>query len=122
MTTNIKNCPIWGTPLEGATIQLIDSQNGITWNGYDSPRAGGSYRVATDAAIGELSAEEKARLTTWLVDQRLQGEPITRDNRDHNQIHQDEKVSSGSRAGRPTPSIHRSTIPNRLKSSFDRRG
>ena len=73
MTTNIKNCPIWGTPLEGATIQLIDSQNGITWNGYDSPRAGGSYRVATDAAIGELSAEEKARLTTWLVDQRLQG-------------------------------------------------
>ncbi len=52
---------------------MIDSQNGITWNGYDSPRAGGSYRVATDAAIGELSAEEKARLTTWLVDQRLQG-------------------------------------------------
>ena len=73
MTTNIKSCPIWGTPLEGPTIKLIDSQNGITWNGYDSPRAGGSYRVATDAAIGELSAEEKARLTTWLVDQRLQG-------------------------------------------------
>ena len=42
----------------------------------DSPRAGGGYIIVDWKArleIDSLTDPEKARLTTWLVDQRLQG-------------------------------------------------
>ena len=41
-----------------------------------SPRAGGHYRIAGDATslIQELTDSERPRLTTWLVEQRSQGE------------------------------------------------
>ena len=73
MRSNLQTCPIWGTPLEGATTQLIESRSSITWGSYDSPRTGGGYHLAMDVSLNELSVEQRAKLTTWLVDQRSQG-------------------------------------------------
>ena len=73
MRSNLQTCPIWGTPLEGATTQLIESRSSITWGSYDSPRTGGGYHLAMDVSLNELSVEQRAKLTTWLVDQRSKG-------------------------------------------------
>ena len=72
MTTNLQNCPIWDVPLEGR-INL--SRNSSTWKVPNSPRAGGGYRLSSDAWPEGLTPEERARLTTWLVDQRELGNP-----------------------------------------------
>lgn len=63
------DCPIWGTPAEivreGADGQLTSS-----------PRTGGRYRISATAmtTVGYLTNDEKARLTTWIIDQRRSGE------------------------------------------------
>ena len=67
-------CMIWGTP-----ARLIDTiQTGETIvDVYDSPRAGGRYRMNLflgDYIPDERKARFKARLTTWLVNQRKQGD------------------------------------------------
>ena len=65
-------CPIWGpdfpaksddSPLRG----IIDV--------YDSPRAGGPYQITYRAvdSLDRASSNLRARLTTWPVDQRIQG-------------------------------------------------
>ena len=62
-------CPIWGTP---ASEESADGRDGSL---MDSPRAGGRYFIS-EAAIVRLSQTDKrgkARLTTWLVDQRRLG-------------------------------------------------
>ena len=62
-------CPIWGTP---ASEESADGRDGSLMN---SPRAGGRYFIS-EAAIVRLSQTDKrgkARLTTWLVDQRRLG-------------------------------------------------
>ena len=81
-------CPIWGDgngasfqaarTIAGTGVPFIDVDALIT-----SPRAGGPYRLAMDADHlirnqQSLSSGAKARLTTWLVDQRRHGnrEPL----------------------------------------------
>ncbi|MYB77491.1 MAG: hypothetical protein F4X83_10435 [Chloroflexi bacterium] len=66
-------CYIWSTPSSPRM-----SGGGVTWID-DSPRAGGSY--ATDfwaQAIDSLDDTAKALLTTWLINQRTQGDPYPR--------------------------------------------
>ena len=61
-------CAIW--PDFDATCTTIDDSDCIK-----SKRAGGKYEVSSKVAelVKELEDGEKVRLTTWLVDQRLQG-------------------------------------------------
>ena len=72
MTNPISVCPIWGEGFP-TTVRRHPSQ-GIT-EVPDSPRAGGAYRLLDDAdqEVGNLPDEQKAALTTWLIDQRHQG-------------------------------------------------
>ena len=72
MTQQDGICPIWGNEC-GATVNqyktLIKSVD-------KSTRADGSYEIAIDAEgmLSQLGATEKAKLTTWLIDQRDQGD------------------------------------------------
>ena len=68
-TEHAEKCPIWGTP---ASSWLSGDNKMIL---VDSPRAGGKYGVTR---INRLESEYKdvrmkARLTSWLVEQRLLG-------------------------------------------------
>ncbi len=69
-----QQCPIWGTECESITQ---DEGSVIV---TDSPRAGGSYQLYDDAAseLGNLTDDEKARLTTLLVRQRRLGNDCPR--------------------------------------------
>ena len=62
-------CPIWGTPATEYSTHGRDGRD------VDSPRAGGRYFISrTVAAILKCrDASLKARLTTWLIDQRRLG-------------------------------------------------
>ena len=65
-------CPIWGTDADG-----MGSVNDPRWIIVrDSARAGGGYRITVQAAglVSGLEDREKARLTTWLVNSREQGD------------------------------------------------
>lgn len=68
METIEQTCMIWRTPAE--------VQSGVDSYTIHSPRTGGHYRVVGSAVatLSNLSVEEKARLTWWLVEQRRQGE------------------------------------------------
>lgn len=62
-------CPIWGTP---ATFRAT-SRDGLD---VDSPRAGGRYFISRTAQVTLSRRGDdalKARLTTWLIDQRRLG-------------------------------------------------
>ncbi len=63
----MSDCPIWGTPahVEGGSDARVNSS-----------RAGGEYRITGTACalVEDMTVTEKARLTTWLVDQRRFGE------------------------------------------------
>ncbi len=85
---NYYECPIWGDGY-GASIQAARTHPGTGLPVIDvdalivSTRAGGPYRLALAAdhlirIQKALSADAKARLTTWLVDQRRHGiiEPV----------------------------------------------
>ena len=65
-------CPIWGSQFPAQT--QCSAQDFVT-RVSDSPRAGGSFKIDDDIkqAVGYLSNEAKARLTTWIVDQNAQG-------------------------------------------------
>ena len=65
-------CPIWGTDADG-----MESVNDPTWIIVrNSARAGGGYRITVHAAdlVSTLEDREKAKLTTWLVNSREQGD------------------------------------------------
>ena len=67
------DCPIWGSPYVATGVY---HEGNRTYQINRSPRAGGRFQIdeVTQAAyVSPLSIDEKARLTTWLVDQRLQG-------------------------------------------------
>lgn len=80
------NCPIWGTQFPAMIYSAwigtkgpdIDEEALIV-----SDRVGGAYRITRQAiaSVSRLGNHEKARLTTWLIDQRLKGhmEPIVTD-------------------------------------------
>ena len=62
-------CPIWGTP---ASEESTDGRHGKL---VDSPRAGGKYFISGTAigCLPRIDERGKARLTSWLVDQRRLG-------------------------------------------------
>ena len=62
-------CPIWNTP------SVDEPSSGIDGRSVNSPRAGGKYFISgSDAAtVGRLDRSIKARLTSWLVEQRRYG-------------------------------------------------
>ena len=62
-------CAIWNT------VAIDESEPGRDGYMLDSPRAGGRYFITGSAAamVGSRDERLKARLTTWLVDQRRLG-------------------------------------------------
>ena len=74
MTSEIATCRIWGQDYT-AVGQSIPDPNKVVVT--ESDRAGGGYVILGGVGrhIAGLEDGEKARLTTWLVDQRLQGNP-----------------------------------------------
>ena len=69
---NSGTCPIWGANHQ-ANVRVNPL---IRWCDVESPRAGGTYQVSQDVVeeeIASLSLVQKARLTTWLVNQRSRG-------------------------------------------------
>lgn len=65
------NCPIWDTPTE--MIFPVHSVDSIS---VDSPRTGGKYLISVEAEEMLKARDErlKAKLTSWLVEQRWLGE------------------------------------------------
>ena len=73
MTTQNSTCPIWGKDFEAQLARFPQTNMIQVW---DSPRAAGGFQIDYGLYLGlvsSLSDREKARLTTWLVDQRQQG-------------------------------------------------
>ena len=67
---NINNpCPIWATP---ASVHYLSDVDAMT---VDSPRTAGFYYITGTAAtvVSHCDSEVKARLTTWLIEQRQLG-------------------------------------------------
>ncbi len=74
MTKAITHCQIWG---EGNEAEGYREPTSRVFHVENSPRAAGGYvlsETAKNTKIDNLSSEQKARLTTWLVDQRKQGD------------------------------------------------
>ena len=73
MSENDIPCPIWGTP-----AKIVKDYGGAAC--IDSPRAGGRYIiegwiiVSMKLRVQKLDEATKARLTSWLINQRLLGE------------------------------------------------
>ena len=73
MSDNDIPCPIWGTP-----AKIVKDYRGAAC--IDSPRAGGRYIiegwiiVSMKMRVQKLDEATKARLTSWLISQRLLGE------------------------------------------------
>ena len=74
MARTITTCPIWGDQWEANGYYLEQDK---MLQVYNSPRTGGGYRIPEpyrNAFVKQLTDAEKARLTTWLIDQRRQGD------------------------------------------------
>lgn len=69
--TNGNVCRIWGTPT-GRHIASVERNTNVV---SDSPRAGGTYEISLEARapLRRMDDGEKARVTTWVVDQHLHG-------------------------------------------------
>lgn len=68
--TTPATCPIWGTPATRHAAPREEQR-------FDSPRAGGRFALAGGLLAGPLSrcsGTEKARLTTWIVEQHRAGQ------------------------------------------------
>ena len=72
MSNQIETCRIWSEGYE-AVGQSIPETGEVEV--MESERAGGGYTIAKGAgeSLDRLNDLERAQLTTWLVDQRLQG-------------------------------------------------
>ena len=70
-------CLIWGNGYEARVGGRTRGSSDIIYEVHHSPRAGGNYSITLDAQYklpeGWLDDSEKARLTTWLIDQRNMG-------------------------------------------------
>lgn len=73
MSTREVPCPIWGTP-----AGLVSTTDYGRDRVFDSPRAGGRFRVTGTASVmlSNLTPEQKCLLTTWIVDQNRLGNPV----------------------------------------------
>ena len=70
MAPQIDTCPIWGSNFRAKGSYIPQNR---TIHVEESPRTGGGYEideVLVKSQIENMSYEEKARLTTWLIDQR----------------------------------------------------
>ena len=91
MNTLEYRCPIWSNSNEQQTLDAKSSYNkDKRWYEVDSPRAGGKYRILceaekklnpslgdsgnTDDITHQISYGFRAKLTTWLIEQRKQGD------------------------------------------------
>ena len=65
-----ERCAIWGTSAKPFAVESRAL-------GFDSPRAGGRYRIAFEAThdVKQMALASRAKLTTWLIDQRRYGDP-----------------------------------------------
>ena len=71
MTYPLTSCLIWGGSYNASGLPIYPNNMARV---DDSPRTGGGYMVPWPSTlVRNLSDKEKARLTTWLVDQRMQG-------------------------------------------------
>ena len=73
MTTTIPKCPIWGEEYQAEGYYRPQNR---TFYVEDSPRAAGGFVVPeplVNSDVKGMTEEQKARLTTWLIDQRNQG-------------------------------------------------
>jgi hypothetical protein len=75
-------CPIWKTPAAVEHLSQIDSSS------IESPRAGGKYVITGTAAVSRSSLREdqKVRLTSWLISQRMMGDAAPLITSDHPEI------------------------------------
>ena len=66
-------CPIWGTP---ARTEIENPPRPRDGSYVNSPRAGGKYFIAGSyqSEVGAFDNQTKARLTSWLIEQRRFGE------------------------------------------------
>lgn len=74
MTSRMTFCPIWGKDYKAEGFYF---HSDVFCRVDDSQRAGGGYQVKAAIAvafINDMTDREKAKLTTWLIDQRSQGE------------------------------------------------
>ena len=80
MTSEIATCRIWGQDYAAGGQSIPDPSKVVV---TESDRAGGGYVIlgGVGRRIAGLEDCEKSRLTTWLVDQRLQGDlrPVVTD-------------------------------------------
>ena len=75
MTTKVQQCPIWRVEDGLDAIYLPGTGE---YQVDNSPRAGGAYIIPqplVDSDVNYMTVAQKARLTTWLISQRLQGNP-----------------------------------------------
>ena len=74
MSSAISICQIWGQGYSAEGYYIPETR---MYHIFNSSRAGGAYRIpepVINGSISQLTPEEKSRLTTWLIDQRAQGE------------------------------------------------
>lgn len=79
MTTQLELCPIWNS--NAATVEKYKASGYFdhrtrVWHVEHSPRAAGGFilpDVLLNAELIHMSDEQRARLTTWLIDQRDRG-------------------------------------------------
>ncbi len=77
MSSNENTCPIWGADFK-AQIRASQHYDELI---VDCLRCGGQYRLDNVVVLVDfygITQKERARLTTWLVDQRAQGEACPR--------------------------------------------
>ena len=66
----LTSCLIWGGSYNASGLSVYSNNMARV---DDSPRTGGGYMIPWPSTlVSNLSDKEKARLTTWLVDQRMQ--------------------------------------------------
>ena len=74
MTTPITYCPLWGQEFKA---EGYFDEATLTFHVDNSPRAGGGYiisQVELNAKHSLLDESSKARITTWMMQQRKQGD------------------------------------------------
>ena len=65
------HCPIWGGKYSAQVER--SARDGLTFV-IASPRAGGSFKIEDTVRVAlDLDDQEKARLTTWILDQNAKG-------------------------------------------------
>ena len=71
METVNRSCPVWRTEAR------VEDEPNLVYHVY-SNRTAGEYRITLEVArqTREIDNAVRAKLTTWIIDQRLQGNPV----------------------------------------------